>query len=102
MGETGSLIKVWDSHFGPRNYHIDGEIVYGVPNDGRGPILNIEHVKGRIAMVDRGGDIPLVDKVRNLQIAGAIACIIVDNGICTESFECGQSGSKSSGNGFAY
>jgi hypothetical protein len=39
------------------------------------------HMTGKIAIVQRG-KIPIATKVIHVQRAGAIACIVLDNGIC--------------------
>ena len=100
----GSLMRVWRSHYGPQSYHVDGVVAYAVPNDARGPLLNDEHVRGHIALVDRG-TVPFVEKVLRAQEAGAVAVIILDRAgehgaACGEGFNCGPLGDKLKG-GFA-
>ncbi len=75
----------------PHEYFAD--IVYGVPNNGSSPFLNADHLRGNIALVDRGNvGIPI--KIKYAQDAGASAVIVVDDGQCTEHLDCGLIGSK--------
>jgi hypothetical protein len=96
----GSFVDTWDGFANERDYHAVGEVVYAVPNDGSEPLLNT--VAGAIVMIDRG-TVPLVQKVRYAQQAGAEAVVIVDtSGECNEVFDCGGwLGSRSNGAGMA-
>lgn len=56
---------------------------------------------GKIAIVQRG-KIPIVTKALHVQRAGAIACIILDNGICREFDQhCVPGSDKKKGDRFA-
>lgn len=79
-------MDTWESRYNPSAFHVDGELVYGVPNDGSGEVLNT--VGGTIALFDRGG-VAFVDKVKAAQAAGANAVIIADDGQCGADFDCG-------------
>ncbi|KAI6195072.1 Alpha-1,2-Mannosidase [Aphelenchoides besseyi] len=57
---------------------IVGETVIAEPYNGCSPILNDRRMAGRIGVVRRG-ECMFEEKVRNLQSAGAIAVIIIDN-----------------------
>lgn len=89
--ETGSLIDIWDAHYAPVKYHVDGRIAVAVPNDGRDRIINGHQVKDHLTLVFRGGGVTLLDKALRVQEAGASAVIIVDEveGGCDENFDCG-------------
>ena len=67
--------------------------MYGIPNDGSEKYLNDQHLRGNIVIVDRG-TVPFAIKVQNAQAAGAEAVIIVDNGGCSETLNCGVLGHK--------
>jgi hypothetical protein len=41
--------------------------------------------------------VPVAIKVQRAQAAGALAAIIVDDGRCTEAFDCGIAGKKTEG-----
>lgn len=79
------------ARFGPRTFRVTGELVYGVPNFGEGKkLLNYMHTSNRVVLLARGGGIPIVDKVRKAQAAGAIAVVIIDDGQCDhELSSCG-------------
>jgi hypothetical protein len=57
---------------------------------------------GKIAIVQRG-KIPIVTKAIHVQRAGAIACVILDNGICLNEFDqhCIPGSDKRKGDRFA-
>ena len=49
---------------GPRDFEVAAELVYAVPNCGeRSKILNAGALRGNIALFDRGGEVPMVEKV---------------------------------------
>jgi len=96
----GSHVDVWESQYAPKGYKVEGELVYTVPNDADGRVLNAHSIEGNIALVDRG-KIPMVEKIEKLQEAGATAVVIVDDGSCKGNFDCGMLGSRSKGK-FAY
>ena len=73
-----------------------GELVYAVPNDASAQLLNSETIEGHIALVDRG-EVPLATKVRRAQEAGAVGIVIVDDGGCTEQYDCGVLGAQRNG-----
>ena len=89
-------VDTWEAWKHPEQFHVHGEVVIGVPNDGSAPMMNI--VGGAIVMLFRGGDVPFVTKIRHAQEAGAAAVIIVDSGDCSEDFRCGRMlGNKADG-----
>ncbi|KAJ1459531.1 hypothetical protein M885DRAFT_510646 [Pelagophyceae sp. CCMP2097] len=83
---------------GVREYRLTSTIVYAVPNDAS-KILNAAELRGKIALCDRGGNVPLVQKILAVQQAGSIGVVLVDDGQCTD-LDCGRVGSKKLG-GFA-
>jgi extracellular elastinolytic metalloproteinase len=74
------------AEFGPPPTGVTAEVVaafdvveaVGTATDACSPVLNGSALAGRIALVDRGVCL-FVDKVRNVQAAGAVAMIIVNN-----------------------
>ena len=68
---TGSIIDAWISHHAPHTFDIAGVLVYAVPNDASATLSNPEEVHGNVVLIDRGGGVPLVDKVLRGQEAGA-------------------------------
>lgn len=96
----GSLISGIGAAYGPDEYRVLSHLVYGVPNHGAlkdgGVLLNKDSLKGQVGLFDRGV-VPLVDKVLSAQEAGAVGVIIVDNGSCDPTFDCGTAGSITSG-----
>lgn len=94
--ETGSLIDVWEAHYGPVKFHVDGRLTLAVPNDASMDLLNRDQVRGRIALVHRGGEVSLLLKVLRLQDAGASAAVIMDleQGGCDAGFDCGRLGKR--------
>lgn len=83
----GSFIDIWPCHYQMLDYHIDSEIIYTVPNDASTDILNNEHLLDNIALVDRG-NAPIIEIIRRLEKAKALAVLIVDNDRCNDKFEC--------------
>lgn len=69
------------------SYDIHGVAVWGVPNDGSVALQN--DVQGRIVLLRRG-NVPFSDLAATAYNAGAIALVIVDNGLCNENLECGS------------
>jgi hypothetical protein len=64
-------------------------------------IINPEQLYGRVALVDRG-KVPLHEKVRRMQKAGAAAVIIADDGQCDDEFlTCGPRAGSVKEGGFA-
>ena len=92
---NGAVISMWDNAYRPAGYHIHAELLYAVPNDASNELMN--PVFGAAVMVDRGGA-SFATKARNVQRAGGIAVVLVDDGSCTDHFECGGwLGSRKSG-----
>jgi hypothetical protein len=78
-----SLVKAYQisaATFGPRLTvaGLNGTVSATVPADGCAAITNGGAITGRIALVDRGTCIPTI-KIKNAQLAGAIAVIIANN-----------------------
>ncbi len=69
---------------------ISGELIYCVPNlADRDKILNQHEFENRVILVDRGA-VPMLDKVKRIQKAGAAGVVIADDGNCNEEFSsCG-------------
>ena len=54
---------------GPRNFKVQAELVYAVPNAGqRTPLLNGGDLEGNVALFERGGGVPMVEKVLLAQV----------------------------------
>lgn len=53
------------------------DLIYGVPNDGSEDFYNHHHINGNIVMVDRGGDVPIFDKVQRAQDVRRVVLITV-------------------------
>ena len=86
-------------------YEVTAELVYGVPNYGEGKkLLNKVEVEDRIAFLDRGGKVSIVEKALKAQAQGAVGVIVADNGQCDADFNyCGrQAGGKREGGFGAY
>ena len=104
--EEGSIIYgLVSKHLVDRPDHawlVTSSIVYSVPNlADRDKLINPEQLFGRIALVDRG-KVPLHEKIRRMQNAGATAVIIADDGQCDELFlSCGPRAGSVREGGFA-
>ena len=73
-----------------------------VPNDASSALLNEYQVYDAVAVVKRGG-VSILDKIRRVQEAGAIAILIIDDGgECTPDFQCRRLGTKAESVGFAW
>lgn len=79
------------------------EVVYAVPNDAqREELLNADDIRGRIAIINRGGNVAMVDKVVRAQKAGAVGVLLVDQGSCDDGFhDCGPRAGSVREGGFA-
>jgi hypothetical protein len=99
----GSWIDLWESHYNPHDYSVGGALVFAVPNDGSSEVMNDEDVRGRIALMKRGG-VALNTKVRHAQEAGALAVLIL-NSNCTrerDGLRCeAEAKERSYGHGFS-
>jgi len=73
-------LQAGTADFGPplTSSGLSGELMGAMPADACGDILNVAHMKGRIAIVDRGM-CPFAIKARNVQAAGAIGMVVVNN-----------------------
>jgi hypothetical protein len=102
--EEGNLIdhhmELWTGHWSPRRFHVTAEmIVTDPPLAETTPLNNARAVRGRIALVERGG-IPLVEKVLRVQAAGGIG-VIIDAGECASFTQlCSPGADKYNGDGF--
>ena len=69
---------------------ISGDLLYCVPNfSEKDRILNAHEFENRVVLVDRGV-VPMLDKVKRIQQAGAVGIVIADDGSCDELFrQCG-------------
>lgn len=97
----GSYIPVLRAKQGLTDFKTVGKLVYAVPNDGAGPLLNADEAENNILLVNRG-NVALLEKAITAQEAGAIGVVIVDDGQCNSDFtDCGRTGGVSDG-GFAH
>lgn len=82
-----TAVSTWDAHnASDSSFHIHAEIVYAVPNDASKPLYNV--VGGTIVLAKRGGA-SLPTKAVHAQRAGALALLVIDDGSCGDTFECG-------------
>jgi hypothetical protein len=90
MGDDSSKLSVWSAHSSPKAFILHGFLAHGDSD-----------YNGKIATFSRD-DEPISVKVKRAQNAGAIACIIIDDGKCT-SFDqkCMPGSDKSKGEYFA-
>ena len=87
ISAPASLVKPYQintAQFGPRITvaGVNGTVAAAVPNDGCTALTNAGAITGRIALIDRGptgAACNFTVKVKNAQLAGAIAVIIADN-----------------------
>lgn len=87
--EAGSLVRALNSHHGPQRYDLVGEVRMAVPNTAHDVLINEDEIRGKVAVVLRGG-VPMIEKVKRVQEAGAVAVIIIDDGQCdAEYLDCG-------------
>lgn len=103
--EEGSLLYgllSWHTVASKQVFSVSGALIYCVPNlADSDKIINTSQLADRVALVDRG-KVPLHEKVRRMQQAGASAVIIADDGQCDESFLfCGARAGSSREGGFA-
>lgn len=93
---------VWSCHWSPL-FTTRSEVVLAQPPLLSSPLLNGEEVHHRTAVVFRGANTPLVEKVLAVQRAGAIAVLIVDHsGQCVKYDQsCLPGANKESGELFA-
>lgn len=96
----GSWFDIWPSHWSYPDYHLDAEIIYSIPNNGADPIWNDMYIRDKVVMVRRGG-VSIVELTRQFQHLGALALLIVDDGRCGATFDCGKLGKRRAGEGFA-
>ncbi|XP_014209956.1 ER degradation-enhancing alpha-mannosidase-like protein 3 isoform X2 [Copidosoma floridanum] len=68
-----------------KNHRVTGKVVIANPSLACDKLDNDDQLNGMIAVIDRG-DCQFIDKARNIQKAGAIAGIVLDN-IPTTSYE---------------
>ncbi len=74
----GSWLDIWECHYNKAGQIAGAPLVFAVPNDGSAAIMNDEDVRGRVALMRRGG-VALNTKIRYAQEAGAIAAIIINS-----------------------
>ena len=91
--QGGSVLLGLRNVNGPSDFDAFGDLVYMVPNHGQRKPLNAVDLRGRIALVDRGMDVAIVDKVKRAQDAGAVGVLLVDDSQCTADLSsCGLAG----------
>lgn len=79
--ERKMIVRAGPSHFGPElqgDQKVTGHVVFAQPFRVCNDLQNIERMKGKIAIMERG-DCMFVEKARKIQKAGAIAGIVIDN-----------------------
>lgn len=79
--ERKVLVQASPAHFGTiltGNKKLTAETVFVQPFKGCTKLNAIDEIKGKIAIMERG-DCMFVDKARNVQKAGAVGAIIIDN-----------------------
>lgn len=106
---------MWDAHFSPKLFTVTGEAVWADPPLANTQLANADAMQGRIAVVQRGA-VALAIKAKHVQVgyvyigacrlnflqrAGAIAMVVLDNGMC-EKFDqhCMPGSDKSKGERF--
>lgn len=75
----------WCSHWNP-DFVAVGQAVWADPIRGDAALINHMDFVHRVAIFERGS-VPFISKIRAAQAAGAIACVIVDNGFCSHDFD---------------
>lgn len=93
-------IRSWRCHWSPP-VDVIGILVQTNPLLADSDILNSHELRGNIALVSRG-TVPVVYKIRRVQLAGAIGVIVVDNGDCLDFDQmCFPGSDHKFGDGFA-
>eukprot|EP00948_MAST-09A_sp_MAST-9A-sp1_P002134 g2134.t1 len=77
---------IWNSFWNSDEYDIEGILEYAVPNDASSYIRNAVDIRDHIALVHRG-KVPLVQKVKHCQDAGAKAVIIIDSDTVVDKYK---------------
>lgn len=73
-------LELWSGHFSPRSFRVSAQLVRADPLDASRPLRNAAEVRDRVAVVARGGGVPLAVKAHFAQLAGAVGVVIVDVG----------------------
>lgn len=96
----GGSAPIWAAHYSPRKFRVTAELIATDPPAACVPLKNARAVRGRVALVERGG-CAMVDKALSAQAAGAIAVLIADTGQC-KAFDqsCSAGAEKKNGEGF--
>lgn len=74
-------LEVWTAHWSPRSFQVSAETVWVDPPLVDSAISNVNEIRGRIALVRRGG-VPFVVKAMAVQAAGGLGVIVLDDGRC--------------------
>ena len=96
--DDNNRLPVWASHYSPKKFSVAGilEKIGTISSD-----MEIPNLEGKIALIFRDG-FPLSLKARLVQSAGAVGCIIIDNGRCKNyDQKCFPGSDKSRGEYFA-
>ncbi len=78
------IVDVWSCHYSPSKFAVRGAGIwvdsssFSVLED-----TNDERLEGKIAVLLRDGE-PISSKARKVQMAGAVGCIVIDSGRCSE------------------
>lgn len=75
VGGRASVAYV--AEFGPQSAHVGSTAVRARPRMADRPLLNAPYVEGAVAVVERG-NIPIVEKARQCQDAGAAAVLVIN------------------------
>ena len=73
----GRATVAYVAEFGPQASHVGSAAVRARPRMADRPLLNAPYIEGAIAVVERG-NIPVVEKARRCQDAGAAAVIVIN------------------------
>jgi hypothetical protein len=100
--EAPFIAETWSSHHNPGHHDTIAEVVIADPPLADKPLVNAHQARHRLLLVDRGG-VPILQKVRAAQDAGAIGVLIADSGKCNNTFDqiCVPGADKTRSEGFA-
>ena len=98
-GRGEVTVQAWSGHWSPRGFQVSGEVAEVEFEEGGLKVLNGGEVEHRIAVVKRGGGVPIVRLALAAQAAGALAVVVVDDGRCDGIFDqfCALGADKSKG-----
>lgn len=97
-------LELWAGHFSPRRFRVSAQLVRADPLDASSPLRNADEVRDRVALVARGGGVPLAVKTHFAQLAGALGVVIADvDDACAGRFDqrCVPGADRARREGFA-